>query len=66
MYVLDSEIRKKFDEILSFRFDAGELYRYSDRDDIREDYLVMWNLITCKIDTFLQDMDSILYPEKEE
>ena len=66
MHITDVEIKQKIEEILCFRRDAGLNYRSETNEKLKEDYLIMWNLLTCKIDAFLQDMDSILYPEKEE
>lgn len=62
MYITDQQIKEKIDEVLSFRYGAGLNYHLETDPKLKEDYTRMFNLITFKINNFLDDMDKILYP----
>lgn len=66
MYLTDEQIKEKFDEVLSFRYGAGLNYHLETDSKLKEDYIRMFNLLTFKINNFLDDMDKILYPSIEE
>lgn len=63
MYLTNESINEKFNEVMSFRDDCMKLWKETNDQKLKDDYCKMFNLLSCKIDSFLNEMDSILYPE---